>query len=176
MKGFILYPSYRIIEGKSYVLFFGRLENGESFLSMNYYEPYFYIKTKDVKKISKGDFKIENSKMKNFKGEKLSRVIVEIPKEVPNLRKEFENKEVECYEADIRFAQRYMMDKGIMMGLDIDGDYEQWEYVDRVYREPNITPCNYFPENLKIFSVDIETSMEKDCTVLPFILINLRKF
>ena len=50
MKGFILYPSYKIIDGKSYVFLFGKLENGESFLVMNFYEPYFYIKTKDVKK------------------------------------------------------------------------------------------------------------------------------
>jgi len=158
MKGFILYPSYKIIDGKSYVFLFGKLENGESFLVMNFYEPYFYIKTKDVKKAGNGDFKIENSDFKSFNDEKLSRVILETPKDVPGLRRSFEEDGIECYEADIRFAYRYLMDKGIMMGVEIDGDYETSDFINRIYRDAEIKPIEYFPNNLKIFSVDIETS------------------
>ena len=158
MKGFILYPSYKIIDGKSYVFLFGKLENGESFLVMNFYEPYFYIKTKDVKKAGNGDFKIENSDFKSFNDEKLSRVILETPKDVPGLRRSFEEDGIECYEADIRFAYRYLMDKEIMMGVEIDGDYETSDFINRIYRDAEIKPIEYFPNNLKIFSVDIETS------------------
>ena len=32
MKGFVVYPTYRIIDNKAKVYLFGRLENGESFL------------------------------------------------------------------------------------------------------------------------------------------------
>ncbi len=158
IRGFILYPSYKVIDGKSYVFLYGKLENNESFLVMNYYEPYFFIKTKDVKKVKERDFRIENSSLKNFKDEKLSRVILETPKDVPSLRKNFEREGIECYEADIKFAYRYMMDKELMISVEIDGDYETSDYIDRIYRDVEIKPTEYFPKNLKVFSIDIETS------------------
>jgi DNA polymerase II len=158
MKAFILYLNYRMIEGRSYVLFFGKLENGESFLSMNKYEPYFYVKTKDVKKIKEG--KVEKTELKNFDNEKLSRVVLDLPKEVPSLRKDLEVNGVECYEADVRFPYRFLIDKEIMMSIDIEGEFEVGEFVDRIYHEPEIKPVEYFPKNLKVFSVDIETSSD----------------
>ncbi|MBU2639724.1 MAG: hypothetical protein KKG75_03390 [Nanoarchaeota archaeon] len=164
MKGFILYPTYRVIDGKSYVWLFGKLENGESFLTMNKYEPYFYIRTKDSKKLLKKDspkdYEIEDTNFKNFKGEKLSRVKLELPKEVPKVRRELEDDNVVCYEADVRFAQRYLIDKNIMMGIEIDGEYEIGEFVDKIYHEPSITPCDDFFPNLKVFSIDIETNRD----------------
>ena len=51
MRGFIVYSTYRISDdkNKALVYLFGRLENGQSFLTINEYNPYFYIKTKDKK-------------------------------------------------------------------------------------------------------------------------------
>ena len=50
IKGFIVYPTYRIIDNKAYVYLFGRLENGESFLTINQFRPYFCIRAKDREK------------------------------------------------------------------------------------------------------------------------------
>ena len=58
MKGFIVYPTYRIIDGKAHVYLFGRLENGESFLTISKFRPYFYIREKDRKKLEKLDIDI----------------------------------------------------------------------------------------------------------------------
>jgi hypothetical protein len=44
MKAFLIYPTYRIIDEKAYVYLFGRLENGESFLTINEFKPYFFIR------------------------------------------------------------------------------------------------------------------------------------
>lgn len=51
ITGFIVYPTYRIKEDKAHVYLFGRLENGESFLTINHYKPYFYFRKKDIKKV-----------------------------------------------------------------------------------------------------------------------------
>ncbi|MAG53008.1 MAG: DNA polymerase II [Nanoarchaeota archaeon] len=158
MKGFILYLSYRIIDGQSYIWLFGKLEDGTSFLSMSKYEPYFYVRTKDVKKV-KIEFKIEDTKMKNFDEEKLSRIVFDAPKDVPVLRRELEKDEIKCYEADVRFPHRYLMDKDIMMSVEIDGEYEMGESIDKIYKDPEIKPSNFFPK-LKVFSIDIETNSE----------------
>ena len=50
VKGFIVEPTYRIQNNKAYIYFFGRLENGESFLTINETKPYFFIKKTDLKK------------------------------------------------------------------------------------------------------------------------------
>ena len=53
MKGFILYPTYRIIDGKPHVLLFGKLENGQSFLTINSFRPYFYIEESNLRALPK---------------------------------------------------------------------------------------------------------------------------
>ena len=51
MKAFIVYSTYATIENQNHIELFGRLENGQSFLAMVKFNPYFYIKEKDRKKI-----------------------------------------------------------------------------------------------------------------------------
>ena len=155
MKGFVIYPTYRIINNKPYVVLYGRLENGESFVSINSFKPYFYIKKKDLKHV--GGFEIEDSKMKDFAGDEVVKIIVEFPADVLKIRKEFEDLEVECFEADIKFAQRFLMDKGIQGSIKIDGDYIYSDRVDRIYQEPEVEGVEYVPHNLKILSFDIES-------------------
>ena len=72
-KGFIVYPGYEVEQERAYVYLYGRLENGESFLTINYSKPYFYIKKKDKKKALKEvDVEIEDTDFKNFEGEEIS--------------------------------------------------------------------------------------------------------
>lgn len=160
MKGFVVYQTYRVIDGRPYVTLFGRLENGQSFVTMNYYRPYFYIKELDLKKAQKTEnFEHEKTEMKTFEGEKAIKIILDMPKESKEVRQELNDNNIPCYEADILFAQRYLMDKGIIRGVEIKGDHEQGEYVDRVYKEPEIKASDYWPE-LKILSLDIETDFD----------------
>ncbi len=157
MKGFIVYPTYRVIDGRPFVCLFGRLENGEGFLTMNYFRPYFCIKKKDLKKASKlENFESKDTKLKNFKGEPVVKIIADVPADVPKLRKAFEEKDIECYEADIRFPYRFMMDHNLQGCIDIEGDYEAHDEIDRVYKEPELKPADFNPK-LRILSIDIET-------------------
>src|SRR3989344_5251365 len=161
MKGFILYPTYSVEDNKGYILLYGRLENGESFLTKNYYRPYFYIKSSKLTKAKKlAKFDSEETDFKNFKGKKMSRIILDVPADVPKLREKLEKKKVECYEADIRFAYRFLFNHDLRGTVDIEGSYEKGKYTDKVYIEPKITPSTYHPE-LKILSLDIETSQNQ---------------
>lgn len=167
INGFIIYPTYRIIDDgknkKSLIYLFGRLENGESFLIIKNYRPYFYIKTKDsdnekLKKTIK-DFNgdIEDTDFKNFDDEKVSKITLWLPGDVAKLRKYLEEElKIECYEADIRFYQRFLIDYNIKGSLKIFGNYKKGEFVNRIYEEPEIVASDWFPE-LKILSIDIET-------------------
>ncbi|MEM3127056.1 MAG: 3'-5' exonuclease, partial [Candidatus Woesearchaeota archaeon] len=156
MKGFIVYPTYRVENNKAYVWLFGRLENGESFLTINEFQPYFYVKKSDQKKLPEGNYKIEESNFSDFEGNKVIKIIVNIPKEVPALRKLFEDSDIICYEADIRFAYRFLIDNEIKCGIEIEGEHEKGEFVDRIYKEPKLKGAEFIPK-LKVLSLDIET-------------------
>jgi DNA polymerase-2 len=163
MKGFIVYSTYRIVNDKAYVFLFGRLENGENFVTINHFRPYFYIKDKQLEKAKKiADFEHERTNLKTFKGDKVARIILDIPKDVKKLRKILQDEGIPCFEADIRFEYRYMIDKGLQGAIDIEGEYDSEGAIDRVYKDSDIKPADYTPKNLKVMSIDIETSENAD--------------
>lgn len=179
MKGFITNTTYRIIEDSPVVYIFGRLENGDSFQSKHPFKPYFFIKESDVetaKQILDSNINIEfeKSNNKSFYNEKVIKVITNNPQNIPDIRKLFENNNIPCFEADIRFTQRFMMDNNLFSCLDIEGDYEKGEFVNRIYNNPKISSIDYHSLNvsLKQFSFDIET--DKNASIIYSISIILR--
>jgi DNA polymerase II len=161
MHGFIVYPTYRIIDGKAYVYLFGRLENGESFLTISHARPYFYIRAKDREKLSKNNinFDVEETSLKNFHDEPVLKIILDVPSGVPELRDSFEKIDIPTYEADIRFVYRFIIDKGIKGAMSIEGKYKKGNYVSRIYEEPELTPADFKPQ-LKTIAIDVESSMD----------------
>ncbi len=169
MKGFIVYYTYEIVEDKAYVLLFGRLKNGESFMTRSLFKPYFYIKKEDRKQAEelRDDeslplFEIVDEGKHNprdFSENECLKVVLDIPRSVPEIRKRFQQDGISCYEADIRFALRFLIDHGIKAGVEIKGEHEKGELVGRIYNEPELSAVEYFPENLKTLSLDIETDL-----------------
>jgi len=171
MKGFIVYPTYRVVEDKAYIHLYGRLENGESFLAIVERKAYIYIKENDRKKaesIIPIEVDEECKGFINFDGEPVVKLLFNSPKDVPDARRLLQDKGVVCYEADIMFAYRYMIDKRLKGCIDIKGkEFSSKEYnaakgtkfdVDKVFLNPEVEPSDYFPE-LKVLSFDIETDM-----------------
>tara|TARA_Y100000034_G_scaffold56858_1_gene69539 strand:+ start:2304 stop:4613 length:2310 start_codon:yes stop_codon:yes gene_type:complete len=159
MKGFIIFSTYRTINEKPHILLYGRLENNESFLIINQFNPYFFIKTEDLKKaknIEKLDSK--ETKLTNFQKELMTKITLSHPKEISELRIIFESENIKTYESDIRFPTRFLIDNNIQGSIDIEGDYDSAETIDRIYKNPEISSTEYTPKNLKILSFDIETN------------------
>lgn len=159
MKGFVLYSTYRIIGEIPYVFLFGRLEKGESFAAVAHYKPYFYIKEADLKRAEAVEkIEHEKTKMKDFNGEKVVRVFTEKPSDVPEFRRMFESNGIVCYEADIRFAQRFLIDHDIKGCVEIEGEQEFQDNL-LVFKNPSLKPASFFPK-LKVLSLDIETRQD----------------
>lgn len=185
LQAFIVYSTYRIENGKAHVHLYGRLENGESFQSIHLFKPYFFVKTADkikaeailtqlvldgeLRLIDGTAFALDDTASTNFDGEPMTKVTLWIPGDVKPLRGKFEQQLIKCYEADIRFTTRFMIDKGIQGACNIAGKYQAGKSESgkpqRIYHDPAITPLSeedretYFPK-LKILSVDIETTMD----------------
>lgn len=162
MKGFILYATYETIENKNYIYLFGRLENNQSFLTINEFQPYFYIKEKDIKKLPNLVKKeqIAETSLKNFSEESVAKISFPTRKEMNEIYQKV-HKKIETYEADIRPYYRFLIDNKIFNSIEINGEYEPSERIDRIYKEPKIKPSDYGP-NLKVASIDIETDKKSD--------------
>ena len=137
---------------------FGRLENGESFTARKSFEPYFFVKEKDLKKINKllSKYKVEKVHLKNFSEEPVAQIYAQNVASLTKLKEHLDSIEVETYEADIKPYARFCMDNDILGSIDLQGGHEKGERVSRVYEDPIIKPSEFKPK-LKILSLDFET-------------------
>tara|TARA_Y100000310_G_scaffold345546_1_gene466333 strand:+ start:5246 stop:7585 length:2340 start_codon:yes stop_codon:yes gene_type:complete len=165
MKGFITYPTAIATEDKTQVQLFGKLENGQSFVVIDYIKPHFYIKQSDLKKVEKylSKYKTQSTKLTNFQGEKVIKIIAKTQQELSKLNRAI-RKKIDTYEADIKPQQRFLMERDILTDIEIptQESYESSEKVDRIYNSPKISPAKDFSPKLKIASIDIESSSQGD--------------
>jgi DNA polymerase-2 len=163
IKGFVVYPTYENIDGKTFVHLFGRLENGESFVVIKEFEPYFFIKDSDRKSAEKllKDYKVifKNESAKTFAKERVCRIVCENQEQISKSLKELHEGGVDTFEGDLKPHVRFAIDNDIYASIEIDGDYESSERVERVYRNPGIKSCKS-NVTLKVASVDIESGKE----------------
>lgn len=159
MRAFILTPTYRVRDGKPEVHLYGVLESGEPCLIVDdRVRPHFFIRAADRARsaaISPRTL-LEETELRTFAGEPVVRVTLDFPADVPPLRKRLETAGVACFEADVRFAYRYLIDRGIRGAVLVRGDSERHHKLGRVYLNPDLQPCHWVPV-LKVLSLDIET-------------------
>jgi DNA polymerase-2 len=89
----------------------------------------------------------------------VTRVELALPGDVPALRARLAEAGVECLEADLRFAYRYLIDRGLRGAFAVEGAYDSRAGVGRVYRNPVLVPADFAPR-LRILSFDLETSLD----------------
>ena len=161
MRGFILQPTYRIEAGRPVVQLFGRLENGESFLVRDDRQrPVFFIESKHGKQARElGATNLRKSRRRTMAGESVLRVELQVPPETPALRDRLIAHGIPCYEADVRFARRFLITRGIRGSLRIDGTWTSVPGLGRVYVNPELTSSDWTPE-LSVLSLDIETDLK----------------
>ncbi|HLF53638.1 MAG TPA: DNA polymerase II [Candidatus Nanoarchaeia archaeon] len=159
MKGFIVYSTYQIDDEKTTIQLFGRLENGQSFAAINRISPYFFVKESNLKEIEKhlSKYKVEKTELKNFQGEKVVKISAENHRELNKLIQSIHK--IDKYESDIKPHMRFLIDNDILSTVEIEGNYETSEKVDRIYNAPNLKPVQAdFKQKLKVISIDIESN------------------
>jgi len=167
MKAFIVYSSYEVIDEKTQIQLFGRLENGQSFVALFPFSPYFFILENNLRKVRAllKKYKTEKTSLTNFQGEKVIKISAKTSAELNKLSTTIHHKKIDTYEADIRPGTRFMIDKDLLSVIEIPDSetYQTAEKVDRVYQNPEIKPLpsdtlKKFKQKIKIISIDIETS------------------
>ena len=179
VRGFILHPTYRLEAGRPVVHLFGRLEDGRSFLVRDRrLVPYFFIRAIDAEAArALGAVRQAPTSLKTMRGDEVARVEVDTPDQTPPLRDALQRAGLPVFEADVRFAMRYLIDRGIRGALDIEtagprgnddaagrrrsgsgADHGPYP-VDVVFDDPGLRPAEFRPgpDLLRVVSIDLET-------------------
>src|SRR5438552_10321797 len=162
-RGFILQASYRVVPkpkgGRVPVVHvYGRLEDGGTFLVRDDRQrPHFYIRAADARRAHAiGAREAQDAGRHTFDGAPVCRLEVETPSDVPGLRDRLHAADIETFEADVRFAVRYLIERGIKGGCEIEGDATLGTGVTWVFDNPQLRPANVHIEP-RVLSFDIET-------------------
>ncbi len=156
-RGFILQASYRVRAGVPVVHLYGRLEGGETFLVRVHGEvPSFFIRQSDAAQAERLGAKVLATDKTTFDGAPASRVEVAVPADAPPLRDRLHRAGVDTFEADVRFAVRYLIDRDIRAGVEIEGDAVSDTGAQRVFDDPRLAAADVTIAP-SVLSFDIET-------------------
>src|SRR5512134_471310 len=162
-RGFITQASYRIgttQDGHRYpvVHLYGRLEDGATFLVRDDRQrPRFYIRAADAARArAAGITEAKPVDKRTFSGAPACRLDFEVPGDVPAVRDRLHAAGIDTFEADVRFAVRYLIERGVKAGCAIDGDARPGQGVTWVFDNPTLHPTDVKVEP-RILAFDIET-------------------
>ena len=167
-RGFILQASYRVTstaDGRRspVVHLYGRLDTGASFLVRDDRQrPHFYVRETDLSRAAalKSLPLTQPVDKRTFAGEPVCRIDVEVPSDVPPLRDKLHAAGIETFEADVRFASRYLIERGIKGGCEIEGDPSPGAG-GLVFQNPQLHPADV-QITPRVLSFDIETDAKAE--------------
>lgn len=157
-RGFILQASYRIEQGSPVVHLYGVLEQGGTFLVRDHRQsPHFFVRRRDGERAYlEGAVRQSETALRTFSGDRVVRVDVGVPADTVPLRERLRREGVEAFEADIRFAVRYLIDRDIRGGCEITGRFTPGAGISRIYDDPVVAPAEV-AVTPSVLSFDIET-------------------
>src|SRR4030042_370118 len=141
-RGFILQPTYRVESGVPVVHLFGRLEDGRPFLVRDRrLVPRFYVEKADAARARELGARTQvSTDQVTLLGRPVVRVELREPADTPSLRDRLEKAGIRTCEADVRFAMRYLIDRGIRGSLEIRGAGRETPGLGLVFEDPEIFP------------------------------------
>src|SRR5206468_366928 len=166
MRGFILQPTYRLQNGKPEVHLYGTREDGASLCVVDdRVRPYFFVPAARADEVRSLGVDVSPTELRSFDGDLVARVETAVPADVPPLRQRLGTRGITCFEADLRFAYRYLIDRGLRAAIEMDGESvrgsdasSRFGDIAYVYRNPTLAPAHFVPQ-LKVLSLDIETDL-----------------
>lgn len=157
-RGVILQADYRIFSGTPVVHLYGRMDDGATFLIRDHRQrPHFYVRSGDAQLAAElSDRPVLETELRSFAGEPVSRVEVRVPSDTPPIRDRLHHQGVATFEADVRFAVRYLIDRSIRGACLIEGEAQPGQGTTWVFDDPQVSAATLEIEP-RVLSFDIET-------------------
>ncbi|MFI4889251.1 MAG: DNA polymerase II [Steroidobacterales bacterium] len=163
VRGFILQASYRIASRPGgqrvpVVHIHGRLEQGGTFLVRDDRQrPHLFIRAADAERArALHTPEPQAVDRRTFDGAPACLLETDIPAEIPGIRDRLHAAGIDTFEADLRFAVRYLIERGIKGGCEIDGEAVSGAGGTWVFDNPSLW-CAAVKIEPRVLSFDIET-------------------
>jgi len=157
---YVLVPTYRVLRGVPVVHLYGVTDRGESVLVVDdRSRPYIFVPSPDLEAARRAADPLDahpEPELLDFSHRQVGRLTFRDPREVPPAREKLTAAGIPFFEADVRFAYRYMIDQGIRATVEVEGQAESGRFTDLVFRRPEFREARFAPK-LRILSIDIET-------------------
>src|SRR6185436_19010074 len=99
---------------------------------------------------------VSPAELSTLEGRPVCTVEAATPSDVPPLRERLRRAGIACHEADVRFALRYLVDRGIRGSLRVRGEAREAPGFGLVFEDPEVLPDTWVPR-LSVLSLDLET-------------------
>ena len=163
MRGFILQAGLRLerragAPAAPVVHLHGRLEMGGTFLIRDDRQrAHLYVRAADVERaLALGAPPPLVVDLRSCDGAPVRRLEANTPAEVALLMDRLQAAGIETFEADVRFATRYLLERGVKGGCEIEGPAVSGAGVTWVFDNPSLRPADVAIEP-RVLSFDIET-------------------
>lgn len=163
LRGFILQATWRNATGPDGVRYpvvrlYGRSEQGETFLFCDHRQrPHFYIRASDADAARVcGAPQPEPTDLRTFDAVPVCRIRLALPSESLALRDRLHEAGIDTFEADLRLASRYLIERGIKGGCEITGNATRGKGITWLFDNAEIRPASV-SVTPKVLSFDIET-------------------
>ena len=172
--GFIVHSYARTRRGLSALYLLGRLSDGSTFAIVeNRYQPNLYIRegnAGDVEKAlaslseagelpSEGAVNSVPSSLRTMNGEPCRQVLCATQELKRRVRDALQQLGIRTYEADLRVADQFRLERRIHGPIRIRGEARAGRYVTRVFVDPEVEAGDWQPR-LSVLSIDIETHVQ----------------
>ncbi len=161
-RGFILTSDQRDIGAKTCLEFWLLSDNGPIKVTTEAQQSVFFISQQDTQKVSdiltssELRFTLKALPLKRFDQQLVSAIYFARTKQAYAAKERLRVHEVTFYEADIRLADRYLMERFIYASADISG-VQQGTSPYVTYTQSHLKPAQYTP-TFSVLSIDIECS------------------
>ena len=163
-RGFILQSSYQLLAAatqprKPVIHLYGRLDNGETFLVREHRQiPVCYVRASHAERVrSLGALDLLPTNKNAFDGSAVMQLHATTPSDLTTLRDRLHEAGIDTFEADVRLEHRYLIERGIKGGVQIEGEAVRGSGVTWVFDNPTLSPA---PVQMapNVLSFDIETT------------------
>lgn len=157
--GTLVHPTFRVRGGVPVVQLYGRLDDGRPFLvEDDRFRPYFYVDARHRERVAALEgLSLRDTELHDLAGRALLRVELDVPGAVRPLRDRLFAQGIACFEADVRFPYRYLMDHALRTELVIHGEPQLRPGGLATFHNPEIG-CGESRARLSVLSIDLETT------------------
>jgi len=164
MEGFIVHGWSRTRGGRTFLYLVGRLADGRTFaVSESRHRPFFFLRRSDREAASRllgsEGAEVQECARRAMDGEPCLKLLFPTSEARQAAREALAAGGVRTYEADLRLADQFRLEREIHGSLRMRGENRPGRWVDLVFLDPELEPAEWQPA-LSLLSLDIETDVE----------------